>query len=426
MPQKIVSSTSIKQGTQGASLIAGTTWDVRDVWKEMMLVEAVQTPFVNYLFLNERVKQVTTNNAGGLFEFPERELVPNIDTISVATAGGSATITITPGEINLYHVGKSIQFTSTMETGVVTTKGASTIVVTRDLDTSAAAQNWSTVTAGVDKIKLLGEAMGDLDSVPKGVFANPYMRKSRVQLFEKEMSMSDMQVASTTHGGDYGGDWWEHYMYDTAKVMKRDISNAFWCNQNHQLLPSTTYGSTNQIITKTEGIIYQILNNSGFKLNYGPGALTKPVLDAFFRMSKRGSVHKTFWVSDSLMNQIEDLIALKYYNTESVTRYGPIKGDNVIKVITIRTANLIVDVIREPMLEEGLDGTGVLLDDDHVYNCSYVADKKGSRKWRLEQLIQANGNPIEQALYLSHVGVGIACAPYHGILTNNTALVSTT
>lgn len=408
MPKKIVTATTIGTGVRSAGSISGD-FVAQNIVEDMMFIAPFQTPFLNYLFLNKSVQWHQTAHLLGLCEIAERELVPNLDTVSTLPTGGSATMTVVPTEPNLYVVGKSILFEETGETGIVTSVTAGTsFVVTRDLDSSNASQTWTAPSAG-SNIHILGEAHGENDNPPESVYVNPYMRSTRVQLFQKTIKFTDMLVASTKNGGTRGGNFWEQENRDKAASMKIDMENAMWFNKNHFV--KTT---SNLVVTKTEGVFYQIENNGGQVLPYGANADRQDIKE-FLRMSKLGSKKKTFFVGDDLADDIEDAIEDKYSNTQAITRYGAIDGDDTINILRWRTNNLIVDIIRNPQWQGQYSKWGALIDDNYLNGYYYAPDNKGSRKFRLEMGIQSNGAPREEAQYLSHVGVGISCAPCHGI-----------
>jgi hypothetical protein len=413
---KIVSATAVKQGVVTAGGI-GTDFVAMNIINEMMFIAPFQTPFLNYLFMNKSIKWSQTAHPQGLCEIIERELTPNTDTI-VSVSGSGATLTIVGAEPNLYRVGTSIKFAETDETGIVTTNTAGvSFIVTRDPDTTNTAQNWTAPSVG-STILLLGSAHGENDSPPTNVYVNPYLRKTRVQLFQETIKMTDMMVASTMAGGTRGGDYWNQQMKDTSAKMKIDIENAMVMNENHfvkaggSIAIGTAGGET---LTKTEGAFYQIANNGGTVLQYGASA-DKSDIKSFFRSMKYGSKKKTFFVGSDLMNDIEDAIEDRIIFNQPLNIYSPIGGDDVINVFRWRTNNLVVDIIRNPQWVDKYSKWGMLLDDGYVQGYHFAPDKKGSRKFRLEMGIESNGQPREEAQLLAHVGIGIECAPCHGIM----------
>lgn len=413
---KIVTATTIKQGVNTAGGV-GADFVAMNIIDEMMFIAPFQTPFLNYLFMNKAIKWNQTAHPQGLCEIIERELTPNVDTVVNGGTGGSTTITIIPAEPYLFRVGTAIKFAETDETGIVTTNTAGTsFVATRDLDSTNSAQNWTAPSVG-SSILLLGSAHGENDSPPTNVYVNPYLRKTRVQLFQETIKMTDMMVASTMAGGTRGGNYWNQQMKDASAKMKIDIENAMVMNENHFIKAGTgsigTSGGT--VVTKTEGAFYQIANNGGTVLQYGASA-DKSDIKNFFRSMKYGSKKKTFFVGDDLMNDIEDAIEDRIIFNTPLNIYSPIGGDDVINVFRWRTNNLVVDIIRNPQWTDKYSKYGMLLDDGYVQGFNYAPDKKGSRKFRLEMGIQANGEPREEAQLLAHVGIGIECAPCHGIM----------
>jgi hypothetical protein len=385
----------------------------------MMFIAPFQTPFLNYLFKNKSIKWNQTAHPQGLCEIIERELTPNTDTVAYSASNAISTVTLTIAvtEPNLYRYGTSIKFSETDETGIVATNNGTLITVVRDFDTSSVAQNWATVPSVGSTILILGSAHGENDSPPTNVYVNPYLRKTRVQLFQETIKMTDMMVASTMAGGTRGGNYWDQQMKDTSAKMKIDIENAMVMNENHFIKAGTgtigTAGGT--VVTKTEGAFYQIANNGGTVLQYGASA-DKSDIKNFFRSMKYGSKKKTFFVGNDLMNDIEDAIEDRIIFNTPLNIYSPIGGDDVINVFRWRTNNLVVDIIRNPQWTDKYAKYGMLLDDGFVQGFNYAPDKKGSRKFRLEMGIEANGEPREEAQLLAHVGIGIECAPCHGIM----------
>ena len=414
---KIVSATTISQGYRTAGSV-GADFIAMNVIKEMMFIAPRQTPFLNYLYMNKYIKWEPCAHPQFLCEIVERELTPNSDTVATGGGGtgGSTTITIIPSEPNLYRVGTSIKFSETDETGIVTggTPGTN-FIATRDLDTSGNAQNWTAPSVG-SEILLIGTAHGENDSPPVSVYTNPYLRKTRLQLFQRTVTMTDWMTAVTMAGGTRGGNYWDAQMRDEAALMKIEMELAMIMNANHQLITTaatSTAGAT--LKSKTEGAIYQIENNGGNVFQYGSSA-DRQDIKSFLRSMKLGSSKKTFIVGDDLANDIEDAIEDKYSNTESIVQYGPLKGDDVINILRWRTNNLVVDIIRNPQFIGKYSKYGMLLDDGYIKGYYGVPDKKGSRKYRLEMGIQANGQPREEAQFLAHVGIGVECAPVHGIM----------
>lgn len=409
MGLKILSGSTVSQGVRAAGGLSDT-WVVRDIVRQSTLIEPFQTPFLNYLFLNKRLRWRQTANPKGLVEFPERELVPTSDTVLVTGSSGSATIQITPGEPNLYVVGKSIKFEETDETGIVTTAGASP-VITRDPSSAGAARTWTAAPSVNSRIKLLGEARSENDSTIEAVYMEHLMRTAAVQLNEKSIKMTDMMIAATMHGGTYGGDWWAMQNEDTIAAMKIDLENQLWFNENYF---SDTSLSSGYRTTKSEGVIYQIANNSGQVLPYG-STPDKADWKEWMRMMKLGGKKKTVFAGDNVVNMIYDFVEEKYVNNKPVARYGPIEGDDVIEVLTIRDAGLIVDIIRNPQWDGKYEDWAVALDDDYMFGLNFAPDKKGPRKFRIQVGVQADGTPREESKILAHIGAGVGNCPACGI-----------
>lgn len=408
MPEKIVSASTVGQGVRYSGGV-GSDFIARDVSKEMVKVQAYKTPLLNLLFLSKRAKWRQTANLNGLVEFPEKEMVPNMDTLTAVGSGGSATITITPSQPNLFVEGKSVKMLETNETGYVTTAGA-TPIITRDPDSDGNARTWTAPSVN-SKVLIMGESMTEDDPTPEAVYMDPYMRKSRVQLFEKSIKMTDMMIAATMNGGTYGGNWWDEENRDKVAEQKRDAEIAMWFNENHFITKTA-----NKVRTKTEGLIYQIENNGGQVVPVG-STLDKADWKEFVRSLKIGdSVYKTVFCGDNVMNSLEDIIEDKYTFQQPIKRYGPIAGEDAINVFQYKTGGVIVDLIRCPLWEDKYENYAVAIDDSFLYGLYFAPDKKGPRRFRVEVGVEANGTPREEVKLLAHIGVGIGNCPSCGVL----------
>lgn len=402
MPELILTGTDVQKGVR---MTGGVPSDfvIKDVSNEMMLVEPVYYPLMQWAFLSKSVKRHVTANVNSLYEFSNRELLPNIDTIVDNGTGGSATIVIEVAEPDLWVTGKSVRFEDTDETGIVTNVSGADVTITKD------SGNWTQPTIGTN-IYLLGEAHGENDDPPVSVYVDPVMRKTRTQIFQKTVTMTDKMWAATTHGGTYGGNWWDHQLNDRAKEMKRDIEMAFWLNGAHMIRTTS-----NASVTKTEGAIYQIENYGGFLGGYTGGTASEQELDDFLGLSVRGSKRKTMFVGTELLDDIEQILKGRIDYDGPVARYGPIEGDDIINVLTYRKANVIIDIIWEPLWEGKFAKYGVVLDDNYTTLVSYASDSKGSRRMRLEMDIDENGAPRNKAQMLADIGIALDCAPHHGV-----------
>lgn len=419
MPTQL-STTAVQQGYRRVYDQKGSIWEVHDIRKKMARIHPFETPFVNMLFLSNLVKWRQTANLQGLFQFPEKEYMPNKTGLLTYEVGAGADadtiITFTVNEPDIFIPGVSIKIVDTGETGIVINNVAGTIRAKRDLDSSNNTQNWSALVIGGNPsyVLTIGEAKAETDSTPESVVVNPYMRTGRVQLFTKAISATDMFIAASMHGGLEGGDWFADDTADKIYEMKRDMEMAMWHNNNHFIDRDSV---TNGVITKLEGIPYQIRNNEGFIHNHG-GTLDKTNIYAFFNKAKRGKRKKSFFIGDEVMNAIEDMIESKTSLWEPIKRYGPIAGDDTINVLQIRRANIIVDCIRVPHFEDNWVDKGFLLEDGSIFGCYFAPDKKGSRRFRFEQKVNEQGEPLEEAKVLAHVGVGIGECPHNGIFEN--------
>lgn len=407
-----MSATQINDARRMAGNQVGSTWEVRDVIQQMARIKPFMFPFTNMLFLSGAVKWRTTNNLQGLFEYPEKEMVPNkthIDGFTSISGTGNSVLEFTPAEPNMFVVGTSIVIDETGETGTVTASAA-TVIATRDVTSAGVVQAWTEPTVGSTKyVYTIGESRYETDGIPTPVSTNPNMLTGRVQLFEKAVSATDMFVASAMHGGLHGGDWFSEDCKEKTEEMKRELEMAAWRNQGHMLENSTTKG----VRTKFSGIPWQIENLGGM-IHHHNGTMDKANLWAFFKLMRYGNKKKTMFAGDDVVEIVENMVEDKMLILESVTRYGPIKGDDTINIMRVRRFNVIVDIIRVPHFEDDWTQRAYMLDDNAIFGCHYVNDKKGTRKFRTAFQVDQKGEPTETATFLSHVGFGLSNIRAHG------------
>lgn len=416
MPSPLIySSSSIATGTRYTTGIP-TDFVVVDVLKEMMITKPYQTPLLQWAFLNKNVKKHVTANVEALFMSPQLEHVPDHDYLVSIGSGGSATITFVPAQPNLFKVGTSIKFDDTNEAGWVSAVNGNDITATRDLSTANGAQTWSDTEPTSDTlIHILGEALSESSSIVEAIYTNPFMEKSRTQIFEKSIKMSDRMVAVVKNGGVYGNNWWDNNMQLRGEEMKIEQEKAFWMNDNHYAVTSSS-----GYRTKTQGLIYSILNRGGFRGTFSGGELDEQEFDNFLSLSSKGSSKKTLFCGTNIMNDIEKFMKKRLQTWQPVARYGVFAGDDVVNVFTYRKAQLVVEVIWCPLFIGRYSKKAVLLDDNYITLGAFADDDKGQRAMRMEVSVRPDGTPTKEALLMSDVGILLDSPACHGILEEAT------
>ena len=376
---------------------------VRDVEEKMYLMDPYNYPLFQYLFLQKN-KSIQTTNPLTKHEWGEDELNPALDTLASAATGGSTTMTIVPTETYLYKVGTKVRFEETDETGVVTAIG--TIVVTKDAST------WTSVSAGTN-IHLLGESYTEVQAPTTFIKTNKVMMNGYCQIFDKMISFSERAMMAAIGKGVYGGNDWDYEMEKKAKETKRDIELAFWLNG--AAVASATAGVYR---TSTAGVIYQVENGGGTVQPYS-GSIDEDEFDLFLKNKKLGSNMATLFCGIDAAADIEKIVKARYSNIGPVKKYGAIDGSNNVDVITYSAVGKTVDIIRNPLWEGKYAKYAVLLDDEHVNLLHAGPDHKG-QKMRTEQLVKADGTPLNEAQIKADVGVIVKNAKTACILKPST------
>lgn len=407
MPGKLFSGTTYTSGPRMSGNF-NSDFIIKDVAKDIALLEPYNFPLISYLYLNNRKKWRTTANPLTKFEWGQDELIQNVDTVASYTSGaGGTSLVVTPTVIGLYHVGKRVRFEDIDQTGTVTAV-STTITVLCD-----GGANWDAgaTALAATNILLLGEAMSENQDAPSAISTSKVMQYNYCQVFQKKISFTERLLMAAMNGGLYGGDDWEHQIKSRQLEMKRDIEMALWFNG----AASLTTPATGEYRTTTAGIFYQVENGAGQIATF-TGSLDEDELDAAVQKKKQGSNKATLFAGPDLARDIERIVKARYGNWGPVKKYGAIEGSDNVNVITYESMGKSIDIIRNPLFEGKYASWGVILDDEYVQPVSAANDDKGSRKMRLEVNVQTPGAPRKEAQYKADVGIQVKCAPAHVII----------
>lgn len=405
MPTKLFTSTAYTSGVRTAGNF-GTDFAVRDVSKELPVLEAYNYPLTAYLYLNNQKKWVTTNNPSSKHEWGQDELVQNADVISAYTSGSGATdMVFTPTTVALFQVGMKVRFPELNQSGRVSAV-SSTVTVVRD-----GGLNWGGVLTPGRNAQIMGWALGENASVPTAITTNKFMRYTYCSIYQYPLSINERLMAAMLNGGTYAGVDWDYEVEKKQKEMKRDMEMQNWFND----APTSWTISANEIATSTGGVFYQVRNDGGQIANYS-GAFDEDEMLAALKLKKIGTNKCTLFAGPDLSSDIEKVIFNRYRNDGPVAKYGAIKGGDNVKCVTLEIQGKVVDVIKCPLWEDEDAKRGILLDDAYVSPIQMAPDHKGSRKMRFETNIQTPGAPRKEAQYKADTGIRVKNGPAHVII----------
>lgn len=407
MPSKIFTSTAYTSGTRTAANL-NSDFAVRNVDKEVTVLEAYNYPLTAYLYLNDLKRWTTTNNPTSKVEWGQDELVQNVDTIATYTSGaGGTTLTLDVTTGALFQVGMKIRFDDISQAGRVASVSTNTITVVRD-----GGLNWNvTAPTNGSLIELMGWALGENAAVPTSITTNKFMRFTYCSIFQYPLSINERLMAAMLNGGVYGGIDWDYEIEKKQLEMKRDIEEQFWWND----APTLYSVSANEYATSTAGLVYQI-RNDGAQIKTYSGAYDEDELLATAQLKKIGTNSCTYFVGDDLASDIEKIVFNRYSNRGPVKKYGAIDGRDNVRVIDLDIMGKKIDVIRCPLWEGSNTKRGILVDDKFIQPVQMANDHKGSRKMRFETNIQTPGSPRKEAQYKADVGIKAKNGPAHVIV----------
>ena len=377
-----------------------------DIEDRMYRVEPSSYPLQAYLFMQKN-KAIETVHPQTKHEWPEDELTPASDKLTAGATGGGATMNIYPTEIDLYFVGMRVKFPDTDETGYVSSVAgyaSSYVTVTKDTGT------WTTLASGA-YVKLLGYAGSENGDPPTMVSTKAVVLFNYCQIFQTSVKMTDRQIMASMGGGFYAGNWWDNEVDKKGKEHKLGIENSMWHNTIAQAARQSDYSYK----TLCNGVIQQIIDGGGLYQPYSKW--DEEAFDLFLLKKKLGSNNLTFFVGDDLAYDCEKIVKLKYGNIGQVKKYGAVAYNEGLDVFTYQGVGKTVDIIRvpSPIFDDKYSKMGVLLDDGYIKLVHAGKDKKGSRKQRFEMGIQANGQPREEAQFLSDVSPCVVNPAIHQI-----------
>lgn len=389
---KILAGTTYQQGTRMTSNLPGD-YEVRDVREEVLVTEPFMYPLIQVTALDkEKIRYTANPNAK--FEWIEGELITDVDLLDADFAGGANTGTITVDTPALWVKGMVGRFEETDEVFTVTADPTgATIPIIRQ-----GSGNFSAVSTQ-SNIIILGSSYAENDDYPTPVSNYDQFRYGRTQIFQASTSMTDRMIASTKHGGTYGGDQEVQQLQRRMKEFKWRMENGGWWNEGPD-----TKSTANGQRTMTGGIFWQALNYDGDEQNFNV-RIDEDRLDTILGGIKYGSPYKRYFAGNTQMQDIEAIIKKRFgFVNNAIDRYQVLKKAPGLKVLEYTVGNVTVEFIRCPQWVGKYQNWGFICDMDAIEMVSFVADDKGTRTFRLEEGIQANGKPREDKQYLADIG----------------------
>lgn len=405
MNSKIIANSSLAQGVRKTGNLPGD-FIVRDVMDMIFTVDPWMYPLSQILFTSERVKTMPVINPTGKKEWIEDEIIWDTDTMGSGLTGG-ATGTFTATTPALFLINQVLRFEETDETVRVSDISGTTITVAK-----IGASNFSTVTTGT-RVFIIGMANGENSSPPEARNTYGVFRYNYPQIFQETCKITDRMWAATNAGGTYGGNQYAEDIRKKAIRMRADIEKTFKLGG----APDIQTINTDEYLTITGSLEWQIKNFDGVQDHYSGDSLDEDELDGILGNMEHGSPYKTILAGGDVYMDLERIIKKRWNIDGPITKYSVLKDAPGLKCLTYATNNIECTVIKDPQMKFKYSKWFFILEEDNLGKIYWPNDKKGTRMFRFEEGIQANGQPREEGQFLADVGCALLKSPVHALVT---------
>ena len=370
-----------------------------DIERALFLLEPYQTPFLQFLFFSEGVKQKKVINKFGKYSWYEDEYFPYQTTILTSASLGSATgnIVVASGAGNYFKSGDIILLETSNQMAYLT--GAPS-TDTLSISTMDGTTTLNAVTAG-DYVKIMGNQNNEYSTSPTAMSTEAVEKYNYLTIFTE---------AVATTGRDEAGEAWtdgeshDEQVEKKIKELKLKIERFFLLSSAS---PATRTISS-YLWTYGQGLLGRITTNT---TQYTPGAMTEAQWNAhWLKVFARGSNHRIHYVGSKQLADIDAMIGAKVQLKDNITtEYG-------VQMTRLYPPTGMVDVVWDPVLDGRFANYGFSIDPENV-SLRYMAnDKKGSRRFRIEENVETPGTDGTTTKILADVGVQLPNEEKHGIL----------
>lgn len=396
---------AIRSGFLGTAAL--NTANVKpDIESVLQVLEPYQTPLLQWLWFGKRPAKVV-KNAYGKYSWFEDELFPHQTAVTAAiiAASSPATLSLTTsnvGSIALFNVGDYVIVEETDEMGYVISNNGSTAEIGHpDGSTGMTALTDGT---GQYYIKVIGSRNSEYDGVRTSVYTTEVEKFNYLNIFSESVSTTGRMQA-----GENYTDGLSHseLVEKRIKELKLQIERYFMFAPSQGYTTSgnyrTTYGHgfLGRVTSNVE--TYSILDEDTFD-NY---------LKQIFAKGSNTRMHMCGSDQLAAINKfVKDRYELSIGGAEIASKYG-------IHMKQYITPFGLVDLVWNPVMDGKFSKYGFTIDPESIRMRYMDNDKKGSRKFRLQENVETPGIDGTQTKILFDIGLEIHNEEKHGILMPN-------
>ena len=363
-----------------------------DIDRMLYLEEPIQTPLFQMLYLNEKLPASPVINENAKFSWFEDKYVPSYTVLTATVSGGASADNISGTDVTWINEGDVLWNQATDDLVYV--------------DSIASGE--------VDITDLAGSTFGNMavgDYIFKVGSRNHEMATARTAVSTVETEVSnycEIHSETVTQSGrkQAGENYTDGKSYDdeVRKKMvelKEEVERNFWFSSGS----GTVTVSTDYRHTYNKGLKGFISTNA---VSYS-GSPTEAALDDFLYQSfLKGKKDKDFVMGGELLKSVGALIKNKYEVTNLTTKYG-------INISQYQTNFGLASLIWNPNFVGPEASNGYLVDRTNLRMRYMANDKKGSRKFRIEEGVETPGTDGLSTKLLMDVGIEVPLESAHGL-----------
>ena len=369
-----------------------------DIERMLMLLEPYQTPFLQWLFFSDIGKSKKVINKQGQFSWFEDEYFPYQTTINGAFTGGSATGTLNVAtgtgtyfrqyDVILMETNDQLAYISSISTDALS------------ISTMSGGGTLAAANSG-DYVKILGNQVNEYSTFPTALSTEAIQVSNYLNIFTETVA---------TTGRDEAGEAWtdgeshDEQLEKKIKELKLKVERYFMLAN---VTPATQTISS-YLWTFGKGLNGFITTNAA---PYTSGSLSETTWNNYWKnVFAKGSNHRMHYVGSQQLVDINTLFGSKSVPTTTITtEYG---------VAMTRWLNSFgsVDIIWDPVLDGKYSKYGFSIDPGTVRLRYMNNDKKGSRKFRVEENVETPGTDGTTDKILMDVGIEVVNQEKNGKL----------
>ncbi len=390
---------SINQGVVSSGTM-NTANAVPDVEKILYLMKPYQTPLLQFLWFSGR-KSKEVRSPFAKFSWFESELYPHQTTTktTITASGTPATLVLTTGNCNsitIFNTDDIVLIEETDQMAYVSAKNTTQVVLTHIDGATSLASLQSEGTY----LKIIGSRNTEYAGVRTAVSVKEVEKYNYLNIFSESVATTGRHQAGETYtdGVDHA-----------ALVAKKIEEMKLQAERYFLFAPSQGYATAgNYRTTWGHGFLGRIQTHVN---SYSP-TLDEDTFDDHLReVFEKGSNRKIHMCGSGQLTEINKFIKSRYeINPSPVTT---IYGVNVREYMTPFGT---VDLIWNPMMDGKFTNYGFTIDADKVRLRYMANDKKGSRKFRIEEGVETPGVDGTTTKLLMDLGIEIHNEECHGIL----------